>query len=58
MAKYLEIKHEVEISFRIVCNHCNGSPEVDQDGDTLVITPCEACLDASYEQGIKEGREL
>ena len=44
----------VEISIDTVCNICGKNVEVDYLGGELIVTPCQACLDAKYDEGYEE----
>lgn len=58
MANSIDIKHEAEISLWIKCNNCSEDIEAEQQGDSIIITPCNNCLNEQYQKGLVDGKEL
>ena len=51
-----------ELSITIKCTECgtdlNDSLRTDPHGNlTIDVDPCEKCLEAKYEDGVKDGRD-
>jgi len=58
MATSITIEETVEIERKVECNNCSTDIEVDQQGDSLIITPCPTCLNEKYAEGLADGKEL
>jgi len=58
MAILVDIEHIAMMTLRVECNNCNGDVLAEQDGDRLIITPCNNCLNQKYGEGLADGKDL
>ena len=48
---------DVEHRITVACAQCGDLLECDGSTDTVDVEPCERCLQVSYDEGYKEGKE-